>query len=416
MNFFAEPPVSRKFFVGIFLLKVVVGVILWAIYTFYYTHRLEADIYKYFDDSAVMFDALKKNPNHFIQMLSGINEDAKHLLPYYERMNSWYNNDMMYNDSRTMIRLNAFFRLFSFGYYHVHSIFIVFLSTIGLTAIFKIFNRIKPGRHYEFITACYLLPSVLFWTSGVLKDGLLISALGLLLFSFYKLLEIFRWKYFILLFLSLIFLVFIKPYVIMIIAPAIIAWLWSVKTNYHWIWFKFISVYIIYFLVGFNIHYLFTDFNIVYLIYLKQLNFLNLAVDVGAGSIIEINKLQPNLISLLLNGPEAFKNTLFRPYFFESTSPLILLAGLENLLILLLITFYLFNFSSNLNNKQRCLLWFSIYFVVILFVLIGLVTPVMGAMVRYKAPALPFLLGIFIILSNDERLNKILRKLNLRFP
>ncbi|MGI8892424.1 MAG: hypothetical protein ACR2GN_03085, partial [Bacteroidia bacterium] len=162
MNFFAEPPVPRKVFAGIFILKVFMGLLLWVIYTFYYTNREEADIYKYFDDSAIMFNSLFQHPSHFFQMLLGVNEDAAYLLPYYDEMRSWYNIDMIYNDNRTMIRLNAFFRLFSFGYYHIHSIFMVFLAMIGLTAIFKIFNRIKPGRVLEFIIACFLLPSILF--------------------------------------------------------------------------------------------------------------------------------------------------------------------------------------------------------------------------------------------------------------
>ncbi|MGI8893342.1 MAG: hypothetical protein ACR2GN_07755 [Bacteroidia bacterium] len=415
MNFFAEPPVSRKVFAGIFLLKVLMGVALWAIYTFYYTNRAEADIYKYFDDSAVMFNALKENPDHYIQMLSGINEDASHLMPYYADMTSWDNKDFLYNDNRTMIRLNAFFRLFSFGFYHVHSVFMVFLSFIGLTGIFKIFNRIKPGRASEFILACFLLPSILFWTSGVLKDSLLISALGLTLFSLYKLLQKYQHKYLLLLVISMLILLFIKLYIIIAILPGMIAWLWSHITGYKKVWLKFAIAYLIYFTVGLNIHYVFPDYDVVYLIYLKQHNFLNLAADVGAGSVIDIYKLEPNFQSLLISAPEAFKNTLFRPYFFESFSPLILLAGIENLLLIIILIFYLFHFTIILNDHQKPLLWFSIFFVIILFVLIGLVTPVMGAMVRYKAPALPFLIGIFIILSDNEKINSILLKITARF-
>jgi hypothetical protein len=415
MNFFAEPPVSRKIFTGIFLLKIFTGVLLWALYTFYYTNRLEADIYKYFDDSAVMFNVIYEQPFHYFQMLSGINENAAHLLPYYEKMNSWYNIDKLYNDNRTMIRLNAFFMLFSFGYYHVHSIFMIFLSMIGLTGIFKIFNRIKPGRSIELIFSCFLLPSILFWTSGLLKDSLLISGMGLFLFSFYKLLQNYKHKYLLLFMFSLLLLLIIKIYIIITIIPGIIAWWWAHVTSYKKVWIKFSIAYLVYFLIGLNIHFVFPNYDFVYLIYLKQHNFLNLAADVGAGSVIDIHKIEPNLKSLLTSAPESFKNTLLRPYFFESLSPLILLAGLENLLLILLLIFYFICFKKQINNQQKSLLWFSIFFVVILFVLIGLVTPVLGAMVRYKVPALPFLIGIFILLSDNEKVNNILRKITVRF-
>lgn len=415
MQFFVEPPVPRKAFAGLFLLKVLMGVVLWSIYTFYYTNRLDADIYKYFDDSAIMFNAIYHNPLHYFQMLSGIDENAPHLLPYYDEMNSWYNIDMIYNDNRTMIRLNAFFRLFSFGFYHVHSILMVFLAFIGLTGIFKIFNRIKTGRSYEFVFACFLLPSILFWTSGVLKDSLLVTALGLMLFALFKLLQKYQHKYLLLLSFSTLILLFIKLYIIIAILPGIVAWLWSHVTNNRKVWLKFTVTYLIYFLIGLNIHYILPNYDVVYLIYLKQHNFLNLAADVGAGSLIEIHKLEPDFKSLLISSPEAFKNTLLRPWFFESRSPLILLAGLENLFILLLMIFYITQYNFHLKDQQKTLLWFSIYFVIILFVLAGHVTPVMGALVRYKAPALPFLIGIFILLSDNEKVNNILRKITARF-
>jgi hypothetical protein len=42
--------------------------------------------------------------------------------------------------------------------------------------------------------------------------------------------------------------------------------------------------------------------------------------------------------------------------------------------------------------------------VLLLFVLIGLTTPILGAMVRYKIPGLPFLLIVFLLMLDKEKL------------
>jgi hypothetical protein len=41
-----------------------------------------------------------------------------------------------------------------------------------------------------------------------------------------------------------------------------------------------------------------------------------------------------------------------------------------------------------------------------MFILTGLITPVMGAIVRYKVPALPFLMILLVMLIDKEKLIK----------
>src|SRR5690606_31718473 len=76
---------------GIFLLKIAAGTVLWAIYTFIYPDRLTADLFKYFDDSAVMFSALAENPVDYFKMLFGIRNDTPYFSEnYYTKMNNWF--------------------------------------------------------------------------------------------------------------------------------------------------------------------------------------------------------------------------------------------------------------------------------------------------------------------------------------
>ena len=119
MKFFEAEGLSKRAISFFFLLKVAAGIALWAIYTFYYTDRSTADIYKYFDDSKVLFDALNEKPVDFLKMLFGIANDSPYFdAHYYTVMNHWYKEfeSNLFNDAHTVIRFNAFVRLFSLGY------------------------------------------------------------------------------------------------------------------------------------------------------------------------------------------------------------------------------------------------------------------------------------------------------------
>ncbi|MFT3886539.1 MAG: hypothetical protein QM724_14285 [Flavobacteriales bacterium] len=170
-GFFTAPGLPRRTIGALFLLKIAAGTLLWYIYTYHYTDRATADIYKYFDDGNVLFRALSSDhPVDYARMLFGVDNRAVHLnTDYYMVMNNWYRQyeGNLYNDAHTLIRFNAFVRLFSFGVYHVHTVFACFLGLIGLTALYKAFVPYLAGAERALTVSIFLLPSVLFWGSGV---------------------------------------------------------------------------------------------------------------------------------------------------------------------------------------------------------------------------------------------------------
>jgi ABC-type polysaccharide/polyol phosphate export permease len=56
----------------------------------------------------------------------------------------------------------------------------------------------------------------------------------------------------------------------------------------------------------------------------------------------------------------------------------------------------------------------ALFFVVTMFVMIGLVTPIIGAIVRYKVPALPFLALLLITHINFSKINNSISKIAKR--
>ena len=130
MKFFSIDGLSRKVISAIFILKIITGVALYLIYTYYYTDRRSADIFKYFDDGKIIFNTLFVNPIHYLQIICGIDTDAEYLKQYLNKTDFWYKprDTQVYNDNRTIIRFNAIAMLISFGYYSVHSVFMNFVS------------------------------------------------------------------------------------------------------------------------------------------------------------------------------------------------------------------------------------------------------------------------------------------------
>jgi hypothetical protein len=472
MEFFNVENLSRKAISGIFILKILFGLILWALYTYYYKDRKTADIFKYFDDSKIMYDALFTHPGNFFKMLLGIQNNTPHFDVYYNQMNHWSRvfESNLYNDSHTIIRFNALLRIFSFGYYNVHTVFMCFISLSGLVAIYKTFTSYLKGKHLGLCIAVFFIPSVLFWGSGVLKEGFLFLGLGMLLYYYHKgLQEGFKLKFFIWIIIALVLMAFTKIYVLVAIVPGLIANFWISQTSQKNTLLKYLVVLVLYLSAGVNVYRFFPTYDPLEILTIKQNDFINLgnggvvlkndtrdvyvapdhksdiiydslskrvSMRIGSdyyywdkayvadtifvrnnqdtttytvfsdipksGSVIKIPKLEPTAWSFIKNTPVALFNTFFRPHLLEARSPLLMLPAMENLLFALVLIFCLFFYKSNIPYLHMALLCLS--YIVILFAITGLTTPVLGAIVRYKVPGLPFLFIALLFILDEKKL------------
>ncbi|MCW3084284.1 MAG: hypothetical protein JWP12_1650 [Bacteroidetes bacterium] len=127
-----------------------------------------------------------------------------------------------------------------------------------------------------------------------------------------------------------------------------------------------------------------------------------------ARSVIKLKRLKPKLADFIAYSPHAFVNTLIHPTVFEITSKYHLLIALENIAIIILILLAIIFFDKTALKKKEVLL-FCLFFAIILFVLIGITTPAIGAMVRYKTIALLFLApACFMMISVEKAMPKLM--------
>lgn len=395
-SFFSESGISFGWLSTLFIIKLGVGFLLYLVYTQFYTIRSEADIFKYFDDSLVVYNGLFIAPKDYFQLVFFKAPDTAYFYDnYYLKMNHWANlhNSIFYGDSILMIKINAFFRLFSFGSFHVHAVFFNFLSFIGLVGIFRWFKPYISNNINWLVLVVFCMPSVLFWSSSVLKESLLLLLLGVISFQFQQLKAANSLKLnpFVYLFIAIFFLALLKFYIVVALLIPLTAYLIVRYSQLKSALFVYSLTFIVFLVVFFNS-------NLVDVLVLKQHDFISLVSNTKAGSYFQIPLIEPTFISIIKAIPNGFLNCFIQPVPTSKLSIMALPAILENILILLGLVFIIPQVfrKKNWKGKQFNELLFIVFFTVILFAIIGVTTPVAGALVRYKVGALPFL-GIFIL-------------------
>lgn len=403
-SFFKLSLIPTYWLIIIFGIKIILSILITLIYTYYYSDRAVADIFKYFDDSKIMFDALKTNPLDYIQMVIGLDINSAYFHEhYYSKMHYWnrVNNSNFLSDTHIMIRFNAIVRLFSFGFFHVHNVFINFLSLIGLVAIFKVFKKLYLNKEKWLFLIIMFTPSLLFWGSGLLKEGLIIFALGLFLLNFFNINEQWSFKSLLIIILSCIVILFSKLIILIALVPGALGFLIHKKVKSIHLSYLYTVLIIVF--ISLVLNFINHPLNPIDIIINKQQDFIYLVEKMDVRSAIYQPKFN-HLSDLLAYTPQALINVFLRPFLWESYSVFTLFSALENILIILFCVFLLFFRTKN--PSFSALFYFSILFALVLAIVIGLTTPILGAIVRYKIFVILFFL---LAIGNQFDTNKFLR-------
>ena len=419
LQFFKSTGISLKVLSLIFIAKILSGIALLLIYKFYYGTN-GSDIFNYFKDGQVIYKVSETSFVDYLKLVSGIGSYSQNLEPYLrENTDYWFKafNYNLLNDNRLVIRINAVLHFISNNNIFVHSVFFSFFSFVGLTALYKVFNKAFSNKNI-LIVIVFFIPSVMIWSSALLKESVLMLSLGVLLLSFFNLLN--NKKLLInilLLLLSTFFMFILKFYVLFSLIPGLIFLIINKFYSKNSL-VVFVVVYIFSILLFFNFQYI-SNYNLAEIISFKQHDFINMVNEsVNVGSRIDIPILEPNFLSFVTAIPTALLNTFLRPSIFDVHSVIVIPSVIENFLFIIMVVFTIIYFNKSLLKKNLTFILFSLSFVVTLSLLIGLTTPVLGAIVRYKVPYLPFLILILMLtfdiqnFKNNKFFKYFIKKIN----
>src|SRR5665647_693726 len=327
-----------------------------------------------------------------------------------------YNKGYFSSEANFMvIRLDALFSFISFGSYAVINLFFASIAFSGLWKLFLFFYEQYPKMHKQFAFSILYFPTVVFWSSGLLKDSLCIAAIGWLTYAVYGLL--FRkksiLKNLLILFISGYFLAILKVYILLAYVPFFVVFI--ILKNIQGLKIKLFKYLLAPTLIALSV----LAFTQILSSYQDDLG--GYAVEDLTSSISSLNaaieqkngredaasnfslgaEYDGTFNGLIKIAPLAIATTFFRPFIWEAHKVSQLMAALESL-VLMFFTLYVvlksgvFTFIKLTLTDPLIIYCFLFSIVFALFV--GASTLNFGTLVRYKIPCLPFYtISLFLI-------------------
>ena len=319
-------------------------------------------------------------------------------------MNNWdtsYKNSLM-NESRILIKINAILNIIGLKNYFFNSITFILMAFVGEFLIFKsLIFKFKFKNPKILFWSLILFPSIFLWSSGILKEPLIILSFGLILNSL--IVKRTKWMNVSSFIIASLIIFKVKFYIFICFFPALISYIISEKTKFkppRIIFTVCAIIAVIIFAMGKMNNY----YNPLKILSQKQNDFITLSELFDTGSAFKIIPIEPSITSLLKAIPMGAINGFFRPFPNNINNLLQLFPLIENMLLYLMVLYLIFRIlflKIKINQDVKNVLWNSLFFITMLFILSGISTPVVGALVRYKVPGLMFLI-IVINLMYDQ--------------
>lgn len=371
-------------------------------YFFLHFSQSDHDTWLYHQQGLEQYALLKKDPLHFfVNDIIPKGYNSNQLLTIFNS-NESFAKDL---ELTLLLKLLGLFDLLSGGRYYVNVIFYDALVFWGNYFLFKTFSKKFPEKRKLWLLFIFYFPPLLFWTSGIRKDGLCFAILCGLIYQLYLLFEVKvsfkRLIYFCILFLIL-FLV--RNYIALSFLPITIAYGLSKKAK------KFSPA--IFFTVAFCSGLIFflttflpNGFNLPLKTAERQHAFLQLA----GNSYLPTDTLQQNISSYAKILPTALNHVFVRPNISEAKGMLYIFSLLEIIFFFFLLIRVLLKPSSKFKKLINEPLLLSIIFLALFnYLIIGYTVPFLGAILRYKASFEILFMLVFLQLQNTSRINRLL--------
>ena len=397
-GFFKKSGLSNAQLIILFLLKVLAGIFYGWVGNYYGQFAYMYDTWAYHGLSVTEYNLLFQNPSEYFSNLFQSGYENKYG-NFFSSENSWW-NDLK---SNMFIKFLSLINVLSFGNYYVNVIFYAFITMIGPVAAYRVFSDVFPGKKVQVLLATFLIPSFMYWTSGIHKDGLVFMAISLVIYHVYFSLKEnrFRISRIFPLLIAFIIILSFRNFLLVILVPSLVAWILSYRFPKK-VALIFLSVYLISGLLFFTLRYISPALNFPQAVVEKQKAFKTLQGNSG----IDFPDIKPTIGSFVINTPQALSSTTLRPHPGDVKHILSMAAASETAFLLLLFILFLFWRTNGITS--RSFIWFCIFFSFSLLLLIGFTVNFLGAIVRYRSIVLPFLLVPVISLIDWERIYSVL--------
>lgn len=443
---------------GLFVIKFLIALFFLYVYTYHYGGgELTADAGRFFKESKVLKSVFDQSPIDYFKFLFGLDNDPAFINKYLESTNHWNSsNQILPNDSRNVIRANSLLLFISNGEVLIHFLFFSLASFLGGVDLYQFIKKRSKLPKGLLILLMTITPSIAFWSSSIIKEPLMILGLCLIIRAAMDNINLKRkaWRFFV----GGILLIGFKPYVFLCLLIALVFyWLFSRITRsqilnlfiygilgFGVLYFSGILDRAIYaiskqqedfinvrdgglYLYDDDLHYFYIYYNNrdhfkiegnsatllkpVGAFYMRIDNNLDRKsikmINVGqtykigvqmekAGSGIPVTPINNDGATMFKMIPEVLFNTFLRPIPGKNSSWLQYPAFLENILILIGLILSVMILPRKMDKRDNRVFYSLLLFSLMIYMIVGWTTPVVGAIVRYIIPGL---LGIVLIIA-----------------
>ena len=400
---------TKRYFLPGLGVKIVGALGVGFIYQFYYSG---GDTFNYYHDASLVWEAFLDSPYKAFLLITANGEHLPESFEYSSRM--WFFHDPT---SYVVVRFAGFFSLLSFNAYAVIACFFAILSYSGLWALYLTFYKLYPRLHKPLAWAVLFIPSVFFWGSGLLKDTLTLAAVGWATYAIYKIFfqREYIWLFSFILWVSCALIYSIKIYILLCFLPAAILWIFLAYIGQvHSAALRLVLMPLVLgiaavlgYLAVVEVGEDSARYSLENMAYTAEATarWLTFVSEQQGGSGYTLGDFDYSPMGMLKKTPLAINVTLFRPYLWEVSNPVMLMAALESFAFLLL-TLYVF-YKRGLIDTFRAVagspfLLFCFIFSISFAFAVGIATYNFGSLVRYKIPLLPFYVAALVVLLSDR--------------
>jgi len=291
-----------------------------------------------------------------------------------------------FDEMQGLIALHLLLNFLSNDNIFINTMIFCFITIYGKVAFFRVLTARYAGRELMAFVLALVIPSVIFWTCVIHKEGVLFSAIALLLYGLQRQLAGIGRRPMVPAMLFLVAVIFLTRKAMLVpLIPALAVWIIAEAVHPAWRWRALAGFILAGILLTGLSQVFFPAFSLSHQLSEKQHEFLRLT----GGSALQVSMLDDSLISFVPALPRALVNGLFMPLPGAGGKPLYYLFSLE------LIGIWIFVVAGMVRGRA----WTSDGFIAGMMVfalatclIIGYTVPFAGAIVRYRSVAYPFLL------------------------
>lgn len=397
---------TKRYFIPGLLVKFIGAIAIGLVYQFYYSW---GDTYTYFREARIIWNIFLDQPVNAFRLIFQ-KTDSVHDLFYLTNRIWTFKSPNNY----AMVRILSFVNIFTFSTYSATALLLACFSFSGSWAFFSSVSR-KYNLTYKWLALSVLfIPSVVIWGSGIFKDTLTFGALMWLTWSFFNIIEFKKngLLLYIIVLVSIYLIASIKVYILICFLPLIVFWYISKKIQnienslLRYLSFPFfITMGIV--AAIFSVQQASSieeKYALENIANTAQITAYDIAYYSGAGgSTYTLGQLDGSWNSMIVLAPQAINVSIFRPYLWEVSNPLMLFTALESFIFLFLTLriFIISPIQTWLIFKDPFILMCFSFSILFAFA-VGVSTFNFGTLVRYKIPFMPFY-AIFLTLTHIKK-------------